>query len=73
MTQTEQILTYLKRGGAITPLLALTLFGCMRLGARIWEIKQAGHAIDKRMVEVETRSGDIARVAEYRLEGMGNG
>ena len=38
MTQTEQILEYLKQGHSITPIEALNAFGCFRLGARIWNL-----------------------------------
>jgi hypothetical protein len=64
-TQTAQILAHLKRGRAITPLEALDQYQCFRLGARIFELKAAGHDISKRMVE--TASGK--KVAEYRLDG----
>lgn len=66
MTQRNQILAHLKAGRPITPLEALREYGTMRLGARIFELKQGGHNINKRMVEVETRDG-MARVAEYRM------
>lgn len=39
------ILSALKSGRSITPLEALRKFNCMRLGARIWDLKQAGHNI----------------------------
>lgn len=44
MTQTEWIFTALKRG-PITPIEALDGCGCFRLGARIHELRQAGHQI----------------------------
>lgn len=62
-TQTAQILAYLKTGRSITPLDALEWFGCFRLGARIYDLKQDGHNIVKDMVE--TDSGK--RVASYTL------
>lgn len=51
MTQTDELLRYLKRGKKITPLEALHLFGCFRLGARIYDIKQRGIDIASKMVE----------------------
>jgi hypothetical protein len=45
MTQKDQILTHLKSGKPITPIDALNMFGCFRLGARIFDIKQEGHSI----------------------------
>jgi len=50
MTQTEAILDYLKAGHTITPLEALDKFGCFRLGARIWDLVQAGHDIETEIV-----------------------
>lgn len=41
MTQKAQILSYMKQGKTITPLEALTKFGCMRLAARIYEISMS--------------------------------
>jgi len=39
-SQKKQIKEYLEAGGFITPMAALEFWGCFRLGARIWEIKQ---------------------------------
>jgi hypothetical protein len=61
MTQNAQILNHLKRK-PITPIEALQKFGCFRLGARVWELRQQGHPITKRTVE---RNGK--RFAEYKL------
>lgn len=38
-SQAKRILEYLKEGNGITPMDALDLFGCFRLGARIADIK----------------------------------
>ncbi len=62
--QTEQILKALKQGERITPLEALHRFECFRLGARIWDLKQLGHNIDKNLVK--TPKGK--RVAEYFMK-----
>ena len=66
-TQSELILAYMKKHGSITPLDALLEIGCFRLGARIWDLKQAGHNIETEMVEVKTRHGGTATVASYSL------
>ena len=63
MTQSEAVLAWLREGNSLTALDALQRFGTLRLGARIYDLKRAGHSISKRMVI--TRSGKI--VAEYRL------
>ena len=65
-TQKDQILEHLETKGSITPLEAQFLYGCMRLGARIWDLKHDGHAIITETVEVTTRTGK-AHVARYRL------
>ena len=62
-TQKDQILAALKAGDRLTPLDALERFGCFRLGARIFDLKQEGHDIRREMVE----RGD-ATVAEYWLK-----
>lgn len=62
-SQNAAILADLKRGWRITPMDALTAYGCFRLSARIYDLRQAGHAIERDMVDV----GDGRRVAEYRM------
>lgn len=62
MSQNARILNYMKRGRTITPLEALRLFGCFRLGARIWELKRAGHNIVKTWAV-----GNSKRWARYKL------
>lgn len=71
MTHCEQVLAYLKTGRELTPLEALDNFGTFRLGARIFDLKARGYNISRRMVEVPTRHGTLARVASYRLEAAG--
>lgn len=44
-SQRDQILAYLKRGRALTQRAAADLFGCMRLAARIEELRDAGEPI----------------------------
>jgi hypothetical protein len=50
MSQTEQILNDLKKGITITPMVALHRYGCMRLAARVIELKHSGHKIKKTMI-----------------------
>ena len=63
MTQAQKILRDLKRGKRITPLDALKNYGCMRLAARIYDLKFQGHNIIQRMKSIK---GGV-EVAEYRL------
>jgi hypothetical protein len=66
-TQSDQILAHLKGGGTLTPLEALDKFGCFRLGARIWDLKQEGHDIQAARVDV----GNGKKVARYRIASGG--
>ena len=54
MTQSDRILSALERGAAISPLTALERYGCMRLAARIDELRRAGHNIKTTMVHEKT-------------------
>lgn len=62
-TQARQILAALKAGRRITPIDALNEYGCFRLGARIYDLRKAGHPINRDMIETDTGK----RVAEYRI------
>ena len=61
--QAAAILKMLQAGRKITPLHALNEIGCFRLGARIWDLKRAGHKIETAMVTNEHG----VRFAEYSL------
>lgn len=63
MSQTTDILDHLKRHDTITPYQALRAHGCMRLAARIQELRRDGHQIE---TEYVSRGGK--RWARYRLE-----
>lgn len=71
MTQSEMILTHLKRHGSITPQEAMREYGCMRLGARIYDLRQQGHEIQRDMVQAENRFGVKVSFARYFLTGKG--
>lgn len=63
-TQSAAILAALRNGDRLTPQGALIRFGCFRLGARIYDLRQDGYDIESRLV----RYGD-SRVAEYSMKG----
>lgn len=65
-TQTIQILKHLEDGNSITPLDALRKFGCMRLGARIYELKQAGYVIDTLIINDKNTGKRYARYSLVR-------
>lgn len=66
MTQSQRILTHLKRGRRLDPLTALRKFGTSRLAARVCELRAAGHRIVTERRTVRTGSG-ASVVAFYRL------
>lgn len=45
MSQSKEILRHLRVHGSITPLEALQEYGCMRLAARVMELKAMGESI----------------------------
>lgn len=66
--QTEKILLYLRETGSITPIDALREFGCMRLGARIWDLKnKEGYDIRSTIETNTNRFGDKVHYARYTL------
>lgn len=65
-TQTEKILHYMQTNGAITPMDALRECGCMRLAARIADIKELGFDISTKIIT----EANGTRYAEYRLNGV---
>ena len=65
-SQNARILAHMKVA-PITPLEALKYAGCLRLGARIYNLRDAGHDISTEMVTVQNSRGERKRVARYRL------
>ncbi len=64
MSQTEQILEFMQKGRSINPLLALELFGCMRLSARIADIEAQGYEV----VHALEQTKDGKRFSVYWLK-----
>lgn len=54
-SQKQQILDYLLEGNEITPMYALTEFGCFRLGARIADLRDEGYDIKTRIAKADKR------------------
>ena len=64
MSQTDEILTHLKRKRTITPMEALKLYGSFRLAARVKDLKNAGHVIQTHMVNSKGK-----KFAKYQYLG----
>jgi len=66
-SQTDEILNYLQAGNVLTPLEALRKFNCMRLGARIYDLRQKGYVINSLIIK-DGISGK--RYARYSLVSL---
>ncbi len=64
MSQSQRILEHLQEGNSITPLEALDLFGCFRLGARIYDLSRKGYPIESEMITTRTEK----KVKKYWIE-----
>ena len=62
-SQTDRILDYLLTGKSITPLEALDMFKCFRLGARIADIKARGYIVYSEFVSTPSQK----KVKRYHL------
>ena len=68
LTQTGRILRHLSDYGSITPVEAFEQYGIMRLGARIWDIKQLGYNVIATTEKAVNRYGEPVHYARYTLK-----
>lgn len=66
-TQNERLLKHLTYVGQINPLQAWIELGIYRLGARIFDLKEAGHDIASSLIDVQNKFGEKCRVSLYSL------
>jgi len=62
-SQCKSILNHLEQGKSLTPLEALTKFGCLRLGGRIYDLRKHGYI---RTEMIKTKSGK--HIARYWMD-----
>lgn len=68
MTQREMVLKYIKEEGSITQWEAMKELGIMRLGARIWDLRNRdGISIKRELVKAKNRYGKKTCYAKYSL------
>jgi hypothetical protein len=72
-THKEQILNHLQQRGSITPFEALQMYGCLRLGARVCDLRKEGYPILTRRADRKSKEDKIPRYAVYVLAGNVNG
>ena len=68
MTQTTQILEYLRLYGALTPFEAFLELGVTKLSTRIGELEREGWAFKREWVEHKSRTGRTVRYLKYSLK-----
>lgn len=69
-TQNAQLIAIMETGRWITPLEAMEEIGCMRLPARISDLKKLGYEIEDDWVTHTTASGKKKRFKKYRIVGV---
>ena len=67
-SQVSLILGHLQSGKDITPLEALSLYGCYRLGSVIFKLKDEGYNIVSKIERYIKDTGGRGSYAVYRLE-----
>lgn len=70
ISQEQRILTHLASFGSITPKEAMDEYGIMRLGARIYDLRQDGYDIRKTTEVSRNRYGQETRYARYFMEAV---
>lgn len=63
----RSVLQHLKKYGSINHFEAEDMYGCVRLAARIKDLRNRGVAIETKMTEGSNRNGETVRYAVYRL------
>lgn len=66
-SQCKKILKYLLQYGSITTMKAYEKFGCTRISARIFDLKQLGIGIETEMVYKKNPDGEYVHYGVYRL------
>lgn len=65
VTQKDKVLAYMQQYGSITPLDAMREFSCMRLGARIADLKADGYDIRTEFRAGKNKFGEATHWASY--------
>lgn len=67
-TQCDRILRHLREIGPITQAEAIREYGCLRLAARIADLRRMGYVIHKRTKTSKNRYEESVSFAEYYIE-----
>lgn len=66
-SQCDKILAYMQSGKGISQYEAAQKFGCYRLSARIFDLRDRGYEVSKQMVTKKNAEGNSVSFAVYRL------
>ena len=66
-TQSQRVLTYIKRYGKIDRLKAFTRLGVFELARCIRDLEKIGYSFKKTPIKVKNRFGEWIRCKEYML------
>lgn len=67
MTQIEILIDLMKQGW-VSPAMALAGAGCMRLAARVYDIRTLGYKVISRTKQQKSRNGRTVQFKEYRIK-----
>ena len=73
MTQTARVLDYIRENGSITQLEAMRDIGCMRLAARVADLRKEGYTIYGKTETAKNRYGDAVHYKRYYMGSVGGG
>jgi hypothetical protein len=62
-SQNNRIYTYLKQGHSLTPLVALKMFGCFRLAARVYDLRYIGVNVKQRLIRIRGKRVSVYWIA----------
>lgn len=69
LSDKKKVLNHLMAHGDITPMEALSRYGCYRLGARIFDLRKEGYDIETKQIPGVDKFGEPVRVTVYVLRG----
>lgn len=69
-SQNAQLIAIMETGRWVTPLEAMEEIGCMRLPARINDMKKLGYEIEDEWVTHTNAQGKTKRFKKYRIVGV---
>lgn len=68
MSQATDVIEFIRDNGSITTMQAFGL-GITRLASRVHDLRRVGIPVEKEMVSVPNRKGEMCRVARYTIPG----